>query len=339
MSEPGEFKTCPFCKEQIRAEAVKCRFCAEWLGQPPNRSEMPKGQEDLGKPLQSSPEPALLSSPAGINGTASTSVPLPCVPASSTRYRVEYRGQNSEAVEIKTHSPEEAASLFVAQDSKGRHEDYSEIVVFWGRFGRNQQSFKTKDLLPPAVPPLKPTSTVETQAPAQSKQVGLVWLRIWNYAILPYCVLMLLLFIIVNATSVIHRGLVQARPQDFSPDFSASPHSPALLGATIGFVIAATFILGLAAFLAGVIVGLHKRRAWVWKANWVAVGFVAFIILLTPNPFTLIPFFTHEHQQAGISPLSFAIAFMWIMLNLWYFRSRCCVFGVSNSPSGKGGKP
>jgi hypothetical protein len=25
------FKLCPFCKEQIRQEAVKCRFCGEWL--------------------------------------------------------------------------------------------------------------------------------------------------------------------------------------------------------------------------------------------------------------------------------------------------------------------
>src|ERR1035438_9840250 len=31
MSGPGEFKSCPFCKEQIRQEAVKCRFCGEWL--------------------------------------------------------------------------------------------------------------------------------------------------------------------------------------------------------------------------------------------------------------------------------------------------------------------
>jgi hypothetical protein len=31
MSQTGGFKICPFCKEEIREEAVKCRFCGEWL--------------------------------------------------------------------------------------------------------------------------------------------------------------------------------------------------------------------------------------------------------------------------------------------------------------------
>jgi hypothetical protein len=29
--ENDALKICPFCKEQIRNEAVKCRYCGEWL--------------------------------------------------------------------------------------------------------------------------------------------------------------------------------------------------------------------------------------------------------------------------------------------------------------------
>ena len=32
--ENALFKNCPFCKEKIRNEAVKCRFCGEWLEEP-----------------------------------------------------------------------------------------------------------------------------------------------------------------------------------------------------------------------------------------------------------------------------------------------------------------
>jgi hypothetical protein len=35
---PEDFKTCPYCKGQIRVSAVKCRYCGEWLEAQPGTS-------------------------------------------------------------------------------------------------------------------------------------------------------------------------------------------------------------------------------------------------------------------------------------------------------------
>src|SRR5260370_17400126 len=34
MVEAKGLQECPFCKEPIRADALKCRFCGEWVSEP-----------------------------------------------------------------------------------------------------------------------------------------------------------------------------------------------------------------------------------------------------------------------------------------------------------------
>lgn len=305
-----DFKVCPYCKEQIRATAIKCRFCSEWL-ELPVESETPKNLDGSSGQVNSPGEEALLSPSREMNSTAQTPHSPANVPIASTRYRVEYKGQTWEASEIQGHSAEEAAKSYLARDSQRRHEDYAEIIVSWGKFGRERQSFKTEDLLPFVGREVKPRSTAEIQIAVRIPTVGVVWLRIWNYVIIPYCALVLSRYVVVVAINIIRR---------ISDQPGLLVESSSFLGVVVGSSLAVVGILGLAALLTAVAVGLHKRRAWAWKANWIGFGFISILILLRPNPFSI------ERQQAGISILSLAVTILWVVLNTEYFLHRRQLF-------------
>jgi hypothetical protein len=78
MGDDG-FKICPFCKEKIRKEAVKCRFCGEWLEQSEQAHANSSTNETVPTPLpiqNESPAPdknknEIVAPPKIKNGTSS----------------------------------------------------------------------------------------------------------------------------------------------------------------------------------------------------------------------------------------------------------------------------
>ena len=65
MSGPGEFKTCPFCRQQIRQEAVKCRFCGEWLEDEKHSVPSRTSEGHVSEPLASAAQQS--ATPSGFN--------------------------------------------------------------------------------------------------------------------------------------------------------------------------------------------------------------------------------------------------------------------------------
>ena len=63
------------------------------------------------------------------------------------KYQVQYENQTGIPSDIEAASPLEAAQLYLAQDSDRRYEDYDRVVVFWGGFEKQTESFLIHNLL------------------------------------------------------------------------------------------------------------------------------------------------------------------------------------------------
>jgi hypothetical protein len=107
MSVTGEFKFCPFCKEQIRAAAVKCRFCGEWLEQP-----LPPGKKFTSADCaEDDNKPDVLLEPLQSNQKLTSPTEKPIVKASEQNEETQERPPpKSELTESRSRTPQTGVS-------------------------------------------------------------------------------------------------------------------------------------------------------------------------------------------------------------------------------------
>ena len=63
MEQNSAFKTCPFCQEQIRNEAVKCRYCGEWFEEKTKNPAAAHAASQVTRSVPIEARPVTLSTP------------------------------------------------------------------------------------------------------------------------------------------------------------------------------------------------------------------------------------------------------------------------------------
>jgi hypothetical protein len=154
MSVTDEFKLCPFCKEQIRATALKCRFCGEWLEQPPP----PDKEFTSGDGAEGDNKPDALLEPLQLNQNLMSQTEKPPAKASeqnektSERPPPKYGQTEKRLVELKKsiqevnpnwHPPTLADRILIFIKSKGKA-TIDEVVK---EFSGSASPFLTKNVL------------------------------------------------------------------------------------------------------------------------------------------------------------------------------------------------
>ncbi len=147
---------------------------------------------------------------------------------------------------------------------------------------------------------------------AKPAKIGIVWLQIWNYALLPLGACILLMYVPIGIYAGLQRTF--ARPAATTPSAVAA-------GTVIGTLIGAVLILAVAGPLIAIAIGLHRRRSWAFSMNWLAIALSGCWHLVRPKPWEL------GSQPLDISLMSLTLAAVWVLLNASYFANRRFLFG------------